>query len=145
MRKARFFKLILLIFECINFVFAAGIMVFRSIGQLGYPQITFLASTALFPLMALFLWLDGDRYKVYMPLFAAGKCIGVFSILCWSVFSRQVKTIEVLIGIANVESYIFYGYLFSIVVILLIIKDNFIKDNFSSDKNQNDEKNLEVV
>ena len=144
MRITRFFKFILLIFEFINFVFASGIMIFRSIGQLGFPQITFLASTALFPLMALFLWLDIDRYKAYIPLFTAGKCIGVFSILCWSIFSRQVKIIEVLIGSANIESFLLYGYLFSIIVILLIIREKKRCDENINGTNIIDEKKPEV-
>jgi hypothetical protein len=140
MRIARFFKLILLIFECINFVFITGITVFRVNDQLGSPQITFLASSALFPLMALFIWLDNDRYKVYMPLFTTGKFIGVFSILCWSFFSRRVKISEVLSGVADIESFLLFGYLFSMVVILLIIRDKKRDDRIISN-----EKKWEVV
>jgi len=120
-------------------------MIFRSIEQLGFPQITFLASSALFPLMALFLWLDNDRYKVFMPLFTAGKCIGVFSILCWSIFSKQVKIIEVLIGSSNIETFLLYGYLFSIIVILLIIRDKKRCNENIDGTNIIDEKKLEVV
>ena len=144
MRITRFFKLILLIFEGINFVFASGIMIFRSIEQLGFPQISFLASTALFPLMALFLWLDIDRYKAYIPLFTAGKCIGVFSILCWSIFSKQVKIIDVLIGSSSIETFLLYGYLFSIIVILLIIREKKRCDENINGTNIIDEKKPEV-
>jgi hypothetical protein len=46
------------------------------------------APGALFPLMALFWWLDSSRYGVYSMLYAAGKSICLFSAALWCVFSR---------------------------------------------------------
>jgi hypothetical protein len=103
-------------------------MVFSSIEQAGLPQIAFGASAALFPLMALFIWLDSTRYRVYMPLFTAGKCIGIFSILGWSIIAGQVKISVVFSGAAAIESLLLYSYLFSLVVILLIIRDENLRD-----------------
>jgi len=114
-------------------------MVFSSIDQIGLPQITFAACAALFPLMALFIWLDSSRYAVYMPLFTAGKCIGIFSILGWSIIAGQVKISAVLSGVANIESFLLYSYLFSLVVILLIIRDKKL-----SGGNLSNERKLEV-
>ena len=124
----------LFIFECIVFLFVAFIMVFRSIDQAGIPEIAFTASAALFPLMALFIWLDNTGYRAYMPLFTAGKCIGIFSILGWSIIAGQVKISAVLSGTADIESFLLYSYLFSMIVILIIIRD----------KKQSDEKKMEV-
>jgi len=115
-------------------------MFLGGINQIGFPQITFAACAAMFPLMALFIWLDSARYEVYMPLFTAGKCIGVFSILGWSIIAGQVKISAVLSGTANIESFLLYSYLFSVVVILLIIRDKKL-----SGGNLNNERNLEVV
>ena len=39
--------------------------------------------------MALFLWLDIQRYREYLPLFSAGKAVGIFSLALWSIFFRQ--------------------------------------------------------
>jgi len=120
----------LFIYECIIFLFIAATMVFRSIDQAGLPEIAFSASAALFPLMAMFIWLDNTSYRVYMPLFTAGKCIGVFSILGWSIIAGQVRIIDVLSGgeKARIESFLLYSYLFSMVVILLIIRDKNLSD-----------------
>ena len=117
-------------------------MVISSLNQAGLPHIAFAASAPLFPLMALFIWMDSARYKAYMPLFSAGKCIGFFSILGWSIIARQVRIIDVLSGSpkAKFESFLFYSYLFSMVVIFLIIRDKIL-----SGKNQREEKKPEVV
>jgi hypothetical protein len=123
MRINRFFKFLLFIYECINFLILAAIIVFHNINQAALPQISFTASTALFPLMSLFIWLDSSRYRVYMPLFTAGKCIGIFSILGWSIIAGQVTIKAVLSGAAEIELFMFISYLFSLVVILLIIRD----------------------
>jgi hypothetical protein len=139
MRIVRLFRLILFIYEFINFLFVAAIMVFSSINQAGLTQIAFGASAAMFPLMALFIWLDSTRYRAYLPLFTAGKCIGIFSILGWSIIAEQVKISSIFSGAANFESFLLYSYLFSMVVILLIIRDLHLRD-----KNLSDEKKLEV-
>jgi len=135
----RFFKLILFIYECVIFSFVSVIMVFNSIDQAGLPQIAFASCAAMFPLMTLFIWLDSARYSVYLPLFTAGKCIGIFSILIWSIIAGQVKMRSVLSGTAGIESFLLYSYLFSVIVILIIIRDKKINDS-----NLSDEKKMEV-
>ena len=66
-------------------------------------------------LMALFIWLDAVRYRVYIPLYIAGKCIGIFILMTgWFIFSIQVTIIE---------SFILSGDLFALAAILLILKD----------------------
>ncbi|MDR0301484.1 MAG: hypothetical protein LBI04_04125 [Treponema sp.] len=124
-------------------------MVLRSIDQAGFPQIALAASAALFPLMSLFIWLDSSRYRVYMPLFTAGKCIGIFSILVWSIIAGKVTIKAVIFGTAEVESFLLYSYLFSMIAILLIIRDENLRDESIRDKNilneiVSDDKNLEV-
>lgn len=74
--------------------------------------------------MALFIWLDTERYKAYLYLFAAGKCIGIFALLGWSIISMQVTMIGSFLGIAVIaELLLFCGDLFAIAAVLLIIKD----------------------
>jgi membrane protein required for beta-lactamase induction len=135
MRLARFFKLILLIFECLTFSVAFNV-IFRSINQTGVPGIALMASSALFPLMALFIWLDSTRYKVYMPLFIAGKCVGIFSII-----TGQVRNIDVISVDIAIVSTLFFSYILSIVVVILLI----IREKNPGGGNQSEEKKLEVV
>jgi hypothetical protein len=138
MRITRFFKLILFIYEFIIFIYIAAIIFFRGFDKDSLPETAFAASAAMFPLMALFIWLDITRYRVYMPLFTAGKCIGVFSILGWSIIAGQVKISAVLSGAAVIESFLLYSYLFSLVVIILIIRDKNSGDGDLRDENLRD-------
>ena len=88
-----------------------------------FPGLIFSASSTLFPLMALFVLIDVSRYKVYLPLFAAGKCIAIFSQLGWSIISRQVTIIGDYSGIAVIEYLVLSGDLLAIAAVLIIIKD----------------------
>jgi hypothetical protein len=86
-------------------------------------KIILAAPTALFPLMALFIWLDTDRYKEYLPLFSAGKCIGIFLLLVWFIVFRQVTMIGKLLDIAiYAEVILLCGDLLSLGAVLLINK-----------------------
>jgi len=69
---------------------------------------------ALLPLMALFIWLDIDRYKAYLPLFLAAKSIGIFILAGWCIASKQVTI---------VDSYVLSGDLFALAAVLIIFKD----------------------
>ena len=82
------------------------------------------APMALFPLMSLFIWLDTRRYNAYLPLFTAGKCIGIFILLCWSIALRQVTIIGAFYGAAVfAELILISGDFFALAAVLLIIKD----------------------
>jgi len=80
---------------------------------------------ALFPLMALFIWLDTNRYRAYLPLFTAGKCISIFLMLGWLIVSRQVTMIGSLLEIAiYAETALLSGDLLALTAVLLILKDD---------------------
>ena len=83
------------------------------------------APGVLFPLMALFIWLDSGRYRAYLPLFAAGKCIGISTLLGWSIVSGQVTIIGRVFGAAVLAELAFVsGDLLALAAVLLIYKDN---------------------
>jgi hypothetical protein len=50
-----------------------------------YP--VYMSSNALFPLMALFIWLKPEEYKSYVTLYIAGKIIALISFYAWEIFS----------------------------------------------------------
>lgn len=79
-----------------------------------------ISPSAIFPLMALFIWIDNSRYRAYMPLFAAGKCVGIFSLLVWIIFSGFIKAKA---GSPFLELLLLSGDLLAAAAILLIIKD----------------------
>jgi len=95
-------------------------------------KMIFAAPAVLFPLMALFIWLDTGRYKTYLPLFAAGKCIGIFILLGWSIISQQVTMISsfssaaIIAGnfVANAGLILLSGDFFALAAVILIIARN---------------------
>ena len=54
-----------------------------------FPYLVFLSANALFPLMALFVWLRPEEYRNYLTLYIAGKIIGVVSFYAWEFFSSR--------------------------------------------------------
>jgi hypothetical protein len=135
----RFFKLILIIIECITF-FIAITVIHSSINQAGLSEITLMVSAVLFPLMAIFIWLDGARYRAYIPLFTAGKIIGLFSLLGFPIIAGQDSKFGFFSEDANLVSFLMVSYLFSILVVFLLI----IMEKKTGGGNQNEEKNTEI-
>ena len=55
----------------------------------------YLSSNAMFPLMALFLWLKPEEYRGFIALYMAGKWIAVISFFSWQIFSsRELLWVE---------------------------------------------------
>jgi hypothetical protein len=116
----RLLKPAIFFYECVRLLVIAVYTVIIG-NQADLPLITFAASAALFPLMALFIWLDTPRFKAYLPLYTAGKCISIFLLLVWSIFFRQVTMITG-VGIKLTELILISGDLFAMAAVLLIIK-----------------------
>ena len=88
------------------------------------PWLAFTAPGAMFPLMTLFLWIDFSRFKTYLPLYIAGKCIGIFSILGWSIVSRRFTMFEGLTGFYLIIDLVFLsGDLLALAAALLIFRN----------------------
>ena len=76
------------LYECIRILFLTALTVsqFNELAAgtpANLPALLYAAPGALFPLMALFIWLDTVRYRTYLPLFIAGKCIIIFTLAVW--------------------------------------------------------------
>ena len=54
-----------------------------------FPYPVYLSANALFPLMALFIWLKPGEHRNYLNLYMAGKIIGVISFYAWEFFSAR--------------------------------------------------------
>lgn len=57
-----------------------------ALGGVFFPHIVYISSSALFPLMTLFIWLKPDEYRSYLTLYVAGKTIAVVSFFVWMIF-----------------------------------------------------------
>ena len=99
---------------------------FQPLDPAGFPRLVYTAPAVLFPLMALFIWLDISRYRVYLPLFAAGKCIGLFLLICWSLITYFNVSIETS-GIFIAELIMLTGDLLALAAVLFIIKRDYNK------------------
>ena len=103
----------------------AAILILRSNESDILGRLVYTAPSALFPLMALFIWLNSQRYRAYLPLFAAGKCIVISTLLGWSIVSGQVTMVGKFLGAAIfAEAVILSGDLLTIAAVLLVHKDN---------------------
>lgn len=88
-----------------------------------FPWLILVAPGALFPLMALFVWLDVSRFKAYLPLLMAGKCISIISLVGWSIITRRGTIMEDLYGfIFYLKFILLSGDFFAMAVILAVIK-----------------------
>jgi len=72
--------------------------------------------------MALFIMLDTGRYKVYLPLFAAGKSIGILLGALWSIISIRVTMGKGLHISAVFAQLMLSGDLFALAAVIAIIK-----------------------
>jgi hypothetical protein len=81
----------LFFYEVFRALFLAGLFVFFSPveGANGgvFPSLVYMTPNALFPLMALFLWVRLGEFEAYLPLYLAGKVITVIAYYAWSLFS----------------------------------------------------------
>ena len=68
-------------------VFIAAMPVGDSLNGAIFPYIVYLSSNALFPLMALFVWLRPEEHRNYLTLYMAGKVIAAVSFYAWEFFA----------------------------------------------------------
>ena len=119
MRIIRLLKPVLLIQEILRIVVIVILLLMRSDDTSTFTMLILAAQGALFPLMALFLCLNTERYREYLPLYIAGKSIGIVLLLYWSLLTQQVTMIEGLIS----ERLILIIDLAVILILVLIKKD----------------------
>ena len=94
MKLIRFLKPLLFLYEVIRIIIIAVLVILKANDSSNYMMVIFAVQGALFPIMTLFLCVNAVRYREYIPLYIAGKAIGVFAVVCWLLFSRQVTMIE---------------------------------------------------
>ena len=76
------------VYECMRLVFLTGVfMVLQPEGETPFPWLTLVTPGALFFLMALFWLLDISRYRLFCPLYLAGKGFSVITAILWLLYS----------------------------------------------------------
>jgi hypothetical protein len=81
----------LFFYEVFRALLLAGLFVFFSplagVNSGVFPSPAYMTPNALFPLMALFLWVRRGEFEAYLPLYLAGKVITVIAFYAWGLFS----------------------------------------------------------
>ena len=78
----------LFVYECLRLLAIVVFLLTSPLeGAIGGSYSVYMSSNALFPIMALFMWLSFKEYRNYMALFIAGKVIAMVSFFVWEVFS----------------------------------------------------------
>ena len=70
----------LFIYECFRILL---LVVLIFLATLESPHLVYLSANALFPLMALFVWLRPEEYRNYLSLYMTGKIIAAVSFYAW--------------------------------------------------------------
>jgi len=120
MRIIHLIKPALFIYECLRIMILAVALVINSNSSNIFGQLVYAAPSALFPLMALFIWLNQEHYRAFIPLFLAGKCIVFITSLVFSIISGQVTIIGRLLDF----DLVFIFDILAIIAALLIYRDN---------------------
>ncbi|MCL2243582.1 MAG: hypothetical protein FWC03_03840 [Treponema sp.] len=125
----------LLLYEVIRVLILAIYSLIEPVDYTGFPRFVFIVSGAVFPIMALFIWIDIDRYKAYIPLFIAGKCVNLLPLLILC-FSMNLKLAEGISQPGAELNILLLGDLFAMAGILLIkkYKDKLTKTQVLEDK-----------
>ena len=75
-------------YECLRLLLLAVFLIITLSGSAAFsPYLVYLSANALFPLMALFIWLRPEEYRNYLTLYMAGKVIASVSFYVWEFFA----------------------------------------------------------
>jgi hypothetical protein len=129
MKIAGILKPVLFIYECIRLLLLLLMFILRLSDTGSFIWLAFSVNGVLFPLMALFLWLDISSYRAYLPLFIAGKCIGILSLTGWLMTFLQST---IIVGLAylfvQIDLVFLCGDLLALAAVLLIYRDTRISE-----------------
>jgi hypothetical protein len=80
----------LFIYECLRLLILVFFLLFASLeSAISGSYTVYMSSNALFPLMALFIWLRPDEYSNYSALYIAGKLVFLVSFYSWEIFTLR--------------------------------------------------------
>jgi hypothetical protein len=128
----------LFIYECVRIVFILFILTALLPDFMSFPLLVFASPAVMFPLMALFIWLNAEKNKIYLPLFLAGKSVNIFTLILWSILAGQDTIISnTTIFLFNIRLILLSGDFFSIAVILVILRNTQKKAEIPEDADEN--------
>jgi len=118
----------LFFYECLRLIILVSFLVSGTFESAISGSTVFMGSSALFPLMTLFIWLRPGEYRNYITLYIAGKLISFVSFYSWGIPSLVQKT-GAAGGAAVDTAFLGIGILFSLADMLFILAAWVIKKN----------------
>jgi hypothetical protein len=113
----------LLVYEFVRIFLTVYVLASFFPGKSSIPFLFMAVPFVLFPLMALFIWLDTEKYKAYLPLYLAGKCVCVFILTGWLILFSWGTIYEGGGILRFMQTLLLSGDLFSIAAVLVIMKN----------------------
>jgi hypothetical protein len=97
-------RAVLFFYEVLRVLLLAGLFAFFSPlegAERGgvFPFLVYVTPNALFPLMALFLWVSLGEFKAFVPLYVAGKVIAVAAYYAWGLSGFRLALGQSLLGL----------------------------------------------
>jgi hypothetical protein len=90
-------RTVLCVYECMRLAFLVGAFVLvQPEGETPFPWLALITPGAMFLLIALFWRLNMARYRVYGPLYLAGKGLSVITAMFWLFFLKGYMIRELL-------------------------------------------------
>ena len=103
MEAFRLLRTGLCVYECLRLVFLVGVFILlQPEGVAGFPWLAVITPGSMFLLMALFWWINMTRYRVYSPLYLAGKGLSIVTAMFWLFFTKNYMMGEPLLHGATI-------------------------------------------
>ena len=120
-------KVALCIYDALRLAFLTGaFMLLQPEGEISFPWLAALTPGAMFFLMALFWLFNIPGYRVFSPLYLAGKGFGIATTTLWLFFAKGDTIRELLTGSAalfiapGILVFFLLGDLFSVWIVVKI-------------------------
>jgi uncharacterized membrane protein len=157
MKKFRFSRLILFLYDAARLIVIVGIMTQlgkQSLFDNSFPYLLYASAQTLFPIMTWFIYFDAEQYLTYIPLNITGKCINIVLTGIWAFFTvtqpSSIMTYDLFVCL-GLTLIILFTDIISIVGMVFIKRGfrNSIHNQIDNDRHgdshqQNTENNSEV-
>ena len=90
MKLSRPIRTALCVYELSRLAFLIWVfLVLQPEGKVVFPWLAMITPGAMYPLITLFWLLNLPRYRVYCPLYLAGKGLGIVTTMFWLFFAKS--------------------------------------------------------
>jgi drug/metabolite transporter superfamily protein YnfA len=131
MGKYRPLRTVLCVYEGLRLAFLVGAFILlQPEGVVTFPWLTLISPGALFLLMAVFWRLNMSRYRVYGPLYLAGKGLSIITTMFWIFFVKSSMLKELpsystaVITVVGIDVFLVLGDMLSAWLVTMIMRSD---------------------